>query len=251
VNDYLVSLRALAEEGHRVVVTFHYEPGLTALRMPEMEKLWDVKFATDRAERRSHPFYFIEAKPWTAVKSAGAKLLAIERRFGKGSVVLAAESQGFANDAVLAGREAPLISSAIGEYKRIVFDEAHLGIAESGSVVALARRFRLTGLAAGLGICAILFLWKRVPVFPPPAAVRTESRSGITSQAGLATLLRRHIAAGDLASTCWRTWLETNRRTASEERILQAEAILREAPSENPGDTLRRIGVVLKSKGPL
>src|SRR4051812_1280695 len=119
-EDYLVSLRSLAEDGNRVLVTFRYEPGLTALKMPEMEKLWGVKVATERAERRSHPFYFVDAKPWIPIKSAGDKLLAIERKFGKGSVLLAAESQGFANDAVLAGREARLISTAIGEYKRIV-----------------------------------------------------------------------------------------------------------------------------------
>jgi hypothetical protein len=248
-DEYLSPLAGLAEDGNRVVVTFQYEPSLTALKMPEMEKRWDAKVMTDRVERRGHPFYFGESKQWTSVKLAGEKMLAMERKFGKGSIVLAAESPGFANDAVLAGREAELISRAIGEYQRVVFDEGHLGIAESGSVVALARRFRLTGLAAGLAICAALFLWKRIPVFPPPAALRTESRAGITSQAGLATLLRRHIAAGDLASTCWRAWLETNRHGVSQDRILRAETILRDPLG--PVDTLRRIGAILQSKGSL
>ena len=38
-------------------------------------------------------------------------------------------------------------------HARIVFDESHFGIVESGSIVALARRFRLHGLALGLAIC--------------------------------------------------------------------------------------------------
>ena len=117
-------------------------------------------------------------------------------------------------------------------------------------MVGLARRFRLMGFAAGLAICALLFFWKNAAGFPPPAPARAATRAGITAQAGLVTLLRRHIPAKELAAACWRAWLETGRRSVPAERIGLAEQILRE-PAAGPADTLRRIGAVLQSKGEL
>jgi hypothetical protein len=245
----LQTLGELAYAGNRVVLAFHFERSLSELKTPVLAKTWDVITATDRSGPRGHPFFFRESKGWTALRLSGEKILAMERRFGSGSVLLAAESDGFANSAVWSGREMDLISQAIGEYRRVVFDESHLGIAESGSVVALARRFRLMGFAAGLGICAVLFFWKSVSGFPPPAPVRVAARSGITAQAGLATLLRRHIAARDLPAACWRSWLETNRRSVPAERIQRVEQILSE-PAE-PAAVLRRAGAVLQAKGEL
>ena len=249
LEEDLRPLEALAAAGNRVVLTFRFERSLTELRMPVLEKAWGVHVGTDKSGPRSHPFYFLESKGWTPLRVSGEKILAMERPFGKGSILLTAESHPFANDAVLSGRETDLISQAIGEYHRVVFDESHLGIAESGSVVGLARHFRLMGFAAGLGLCALLFLWKNVTAFPPPAPVRAATLSGITAQAGLVTLLRRHIPAKELAAACWRAWLETNRRSVTPERVQRAEQILREPAS--PVETLRRIGGVLQSKGEL
>jgi hypothetical protein len=239
----------LAYSGNRVVLGFHFERSLSELRTPLLEKALGVVTATDRSGPRGHPFFFRESKGWTALRLSGEKILAMERQFGKGSIVMAAESDGFANSAVWSGREMDLISQAIGEYRRVVFDESHLGIAESGSVVAMARRFRLMGFAAGLGLCAALFFWKSVSGFPPPAPVVAAARSGIAAQAGLATLLRRHIAARDLPAACWRAWLETNRCSVPAERIRHVERILSEP--EEPAAVLRRAGAVLQGKGEL
>lgn len=246
----LTRLETLARTGNRVVVTFRYERSLSRLEMPRIEKAWDVRVATDKSGPRFHPFFFLASKGWEPVRQAGAKILAMERAFSDGSIMLTAESGGWANDSVLFGRDPALISRAVGDYGRVVFDESHLGIAESGAVVGLARRFHLMGFAAGLAVCALLFLWKKTLGYPPPAPAPAAARAGITAQAALATLLRRHIPAKELAATCWRAWLETGRNLATAERIGRAEQILRE-PSAGPADTLRRIGAVLQSKGEL
>jgi hypothetical protein len=248
--EELAPLQDLAEAGNRIVIAFQYEPALSTLEMPAIEKLWGVRIGTAKESRRSHPFFFRESKGWDAIRVAGNKNLAIERSFGEGSILLIVESSVFANDLVLANREPDLISQAIGDQRRVIFDESHLGIGESGSIMGLARRFRLMGFAAGLAICALLFLWKNAPGFPPPAPARAANRSGITAQAGLVTLLRRHIPAAELAATCWRSWLETNRHAVTPERVQRAEQILLE-PASGPADTLRRIGAVLQSKGKL
>jgi hypothetical protein len=163
----------------------------------------------------------------------GPKILAIERDFGKGSIVLFAESDDFTNAASVASDRLEMVSMAIGASSHIVFDEQHLGIAETGSFVGLARRFRLAGLALGLAICAALFLWRSASGFPPALSAQDVPLSGRTSSAGLLTLLRRNIPPGELAAACWQQWLSANRRSLSAERLDQATAIL-QANSHDP-----------------
>jgi hypothetical protein len=242
-------IEELAFAGNRVVLAFHFERGLSELRTPALERHWRVRAGVDRSGPRGHPFFFRESPDWTPLRVSGEKILVMERPFGKGSILLAAESAGFANSGVWAGRETDLVSQSIADYRRVVFDESHLGIAESGSVVAMACRFGLMGFAAGLGICALLFVWKSVAGFPPPAPICAGALFGIDAQAGLATLLRRHIAAKELPAACWRAWLETNRRSVPEERIARVEQILSE-PAD-AADVLRRAGAVLQAKGEL
>jgi len=178
-------------------------------------------------------------------------VLAIERDFGKGSVVLLAESMDFSNRSTAATLRLRQVSGALGPYRRIVFDENHLGVAESGSVVGMARQFRLTGLAVGLALAAALFLWRNSTSFPPPAAARAGERlSGRTSQAGLLTLLKRHIPPAELAAVCWREWLSTNGHQAPPERRKRAEAILA-ASARRPLEATREIQALLHAKGKL
>jgi hypothetical protein len=119
---------------------------------PPLKSMWKVTLKLDANSKRRHPLYFAEAYGWGVRDSAEDKILAVERSFGKGSVLLSAESADFTNDSVVSLDRLPQVCSDLGAYRRIVFDEQHLGIAESGSVVGMARQFRLTGLALGLGI---------------------------------------------------------------------------------------------------
>jgi hypothetical protein len=181
----------------------------------------------------------------------GPKTLAIEKDFGKGSIALFVESDDFNNQSSVAGDRFPRVSSALGPYRHIVFDEQHLGIAEGGSVMEMARRFRLTGLVLGLLLVASLVLWRNAAGFPPPAAVATAGRlTGRTSQAGLVTLLRRHIPARELAAACWQEWLNGNRGQASPERLERAAEIVGNHAGR-PLDAAREITALLHAKGEL
>ena len=185
----------------------------------------------------------------------GSRLLAIERDFQKGSVVLFAGSSDFSNRSTVHFDRLALVSAAIGASTRVIFDERHFGIAESGTVVGLARRFRLMGMAIGLAICAALFIWKNSASFPPlgpegTPSPRSEKLAGRTSISGLVTLLRRHIKPAGLAAACWNEWLTANRGDLSPARRERAEAILAER-ARQPLDAVREIQTVLHSKGPL
>jgi len=240
----------LARRGNRVVIALRWG----ASEKPdaaELGKRWHVKFGIDPDEKHSHHLYFTEAPDWRVLDRDGDKILAIERTFEQGSLMLVSESRDFSNDSTVKLDRLGLVSAAIGDNRHIIFDEQHFGIGESGTVVGLARRFGLTGMAAGLAFCAALFLWKNAASFPPPVdAPRSEVLIGRTSIAGLNTLLSRHIRPADLASTCWNEWLTGKRREAPPGHIVRAEAILRDR-TRTPLDAVREIQTVLQSKGPL
>jgi len=241
----------LAGRGNRVVAAFDWDEKQKPQHAEELEKHWHVKLGFDPGEKPRRRLWFSDAPDWRVLNRDGQKILAIERDFEKGSVALFAESRDFNNASTVEFDRLPLLSAAIGPNSRVIFDEQHFGIAESGSVVALARRFRLTGMALGLALCAALFIWKNAAGYPPATdAPRAASLSGRTSLSGLFTLLRRHIKPADLAATCWNEWLASNRNDLSPERKARAEAILREH-GRQPLEAVREIQTVLHSKGPL
>jgi hypothetical protein len=253
VTDSEMQLRIerLARQGNRMVVAMNLSHGTKAPATGSLYRNWDVKFGADFSRGRAPRLYFAVAPDWRVLDRAGDKMLAIERNFDQGAIVLLAASDDFSNQATVAADRLDTVALALGSPARVVFDEAHLGIAESGSVVGLARRFRLTGMALGLALVAALFIWRSASGFPPPAGRNeTERLSGRTSHAGLLTLLRRHVPPGELAAACWSEWLGANRRSASAERLQKAAAIARGA-SGRPLEAMKEIQAVLDSKGAL
>lgn len=247
-EPYLRNMEASARRGNRMVAALSFKGGEGSLKFEELTKRWGVKIAA-APKAGPHPLYFADAPAWTELDRAGARSLAIERAFGKGSIVLFTESDAFANDATVATKRLPLVTQAIGSNTHVIFDEQHLGIADSGSVVALARRFHLTGVAFGLALCALLVLWRNGVDFPPPSrAARAGRLAGRTSQSGLITLLRRHVPPPELAAACWQGWLDGNRGKVSPERLARANAIAG-AAADRPVEALREIAAVLHAKG--
>jgi len=243
------ALEEFAQRGNRLVFGMGEAVGKEPPRPTPLEKLWGVRFGLDFDKGGRGNLYFADAQSWEIVERKGTRAVVIERDFGKGSVVLVAESRLFSNESVAGARETALLARVIGPHTRIVFDEAHFGIVESGSVVALARRFRLHGLALGLAIVAVLFIWKNASSFPPvSSAPRKEKVLGRTSVAGLVTLLRRHIAPDRLASACWQEWLKSHARDIAPARRLQAEDAIRNRASR-PTEALREIQTIVRAKG--
>jgi hypothetical protein len=264
-NDGLVlrSAEATAMRGNRVVIALHVDPDGPQPKQdefehrekqtapPELKTKWGVTLQVDPKPGALHPLVFREAAGWKILQRGDAGALTIERAFGKGSVVLMAESGAFTNAAAVNLDGVDHVADALGPYRRVVFDEQHLGIAESGSIIGMARQFRLTGLALGLALCAGLFIWRNASSFPPPAVRTVADRfSGRTSHAGLLTLLKRHIPPAELAAVCWREWLATNRNQAKPSVRERAEAIVAGAAAR-PLEATREIQALLHAKGRL
>jgi hypothetical protein len=210
--DLLRTVRRLAERGNRVVLAAGPPAGTGAIPADKLNREWGVHFGVDPKSPASHRLYFSRAEEWTVTDRVGERPIAIERGFGKGMVVMLAESLDFDNQSSVARDRIDDVAAALGVNRRIVFDEQHFGLSESGTIVGLARRYRLGGMALGLLVCAVLWIWRSTSSFPPPAmAVAVERLEGRTSHAGLLTLLRRHIRPGDLPAVSWQEWVSTNR----------------------------------------
>ncbi len=249
-KDFVQRAEGLAQRGSRVVVAMMFAGEELSGKSP-LEEGWHVRLVVDPDPAHLHRLSFSTAAEWAVRRRIGSQIVEIERAFGEGSVLLLAESGDFSNESTISGDRLDRVSAAIGSHTQVAFDEAHFGIAESGSLVGLVRRFRLVGLALGLLIVGALALWKNTSAFPPPAAARgVQQYTGRTSFEGLVALLRRHVRPKDLVQTCWEEWLKANRREMGSQRASRAAAIAAGA-SQNPLEAMREIQAGLGAKGEL
>jgi hypothetical protein len=135
----------------------------------------------------------------------------IERKFGAGTVVLAADSYPLSNEGLREERDSGLILQLAGQATEMVFDENHFGVVETGSVVKLMRKYHLEGAIAVLVLLAGLFLWRSASSLLPSRAPRAEQAvAGRDSLEGMTALLRRGIAERDLVRICVEEWKKTS-----------------------------------------
>ena len=194
---------------------------------------------------------------WNVIYVRDGHPVIIERRFGRGSVVLSADSYLVSNEAMRQARQPQLLAWLAGPNTRVLFDETHLGVMDEPGVAALIRKYRLHALVGGLILLAALFIWKNVVSFVPPDADEagedlSHEVTGRDSAAGFVNLLRRGIASSEILSVCFVEWKKSGmpgRMTASARMDRVAGVIAEEQslpPRErNPVECYRRISRIL------
>jgi hypothetical protein len=165
----------------------------------------------------------------------------IKRKLGTGSIVLSADSYLFSNEALWKERSPELLAWMAGPDRRVLFDETHLGVEESSGISALARKYRLHGLFAGLLLLAGLFVWKNSTSFMPPYAEQTrreedELISGKDSAAGFVNLLRRNLPAREVLGVCLAEWKKSCSRQQSQTKLQQVQTLIDSENAKPPGD---------------
>ena len=167
-------------------------PQHTALVMRPEDPAWQVLYARD------------------CPTNTAATIL--ERRLGRGSLVLVADSWPFSNEALRRDRQSSLLSWVTGPASRVLFEETHLGTQVEPGIAGLAREYRLGGFFAAALVLAGLFVWRNsssfLPPLPDPAAGAPSLIPGRDSSAGFINLLRRSIAPVDLMTVCLQQWKE-------------------------------------------
>lgn len=168
---------------------------------------------------------------WRALYArAGDPPVAIERRVGRGSVVVLTDTWHFTNEALRDDRQPAWLAWLAGTGRRVIFNETHLGIIEEPGVATLLRRYRLHGFFAALLALAALFIWRNSASFPPapPAPARNpadaEAVRGREAAAGFVSLLRRNLPVAALAETCFAEWRRACARSTTPARLQAVEA---------------------------
>jgi hypothetical protein len=224
-GEFFAQVEDLAGKGNRVVIALspHRRRFIAAdpKQTSDSLKRWSIKLGffrdTDIREAEEPlipgwPMYFEAPAGWHDLRKENGHPVVIWREQGKGSIVLVANPYLFSNAAMVEDRQTPFLLSALGPAQRVVFDETHFGIQESGSIAALVRRYRLQGLVLGLLITAGLFIWKSAAGFPPVPPRRQTAVTGEDSTAAFVNLLRRNIRREDVVKTCVEQWRKVNHR---------------------------------------
>ncbi len=203
---------------------------------------------------------------WKTIYLHGKHPVIIERKWGKGTIVLCADAYLFSNEALLKERHTELLSWFIGTNRRILFDESHLGIEKSIGIADLARQYRLHAVAAACALIAVLFIWKNTFPFSP-VENKPDSMAGNHIafsrgyREGMASLLRRNLPPQSLLTAClseWEASFHTGRRSSSglDEKLKSARILLetkqkRSANSKQLVPQYRKIcNILAKRKNP-
>ena len=141
----------------------------------------------------------------------------VERPFGKGSILVCADSYFLSNEALWSERHPRLLVWLIGAHSKIIFEEAHFGIFKQPSVAQLIRRYRFHWFFAALAVLALLFVWKSAAYFVPPSTddglMGAEVASEKDYTQGLIALLRRNVASNQILQVCAGEWGQTFKKS--------------------------------------
>lgn len=192
-------------------------------------------------------------KNWRTLYVRDGKPVLIERPFGKGSVVLAADGYFLSNEALLKERESRLIGLVLGKAGSVVFDESHLGVRDTSGVMVLVWKYRLYGLVFALLLLAALFLWSVLSPLLPMAEdigeMDDRSITGMDVRQGYLQLLKRHIPVSNLLSLCVEEWEKSVRASGrAGKRTERVRAILAQSNTD-PVQGYRHISQCIKESG--
>jgi hypothetical protein len=161
----------------------------------------------------SNLYFDLLDKSWQVLYASEGHPVMIERRFGKGSLVLCADSYFISNEALRSERQAQLLVWLLGRNSKIIFDEAHFGIYKQPSVSALLRHYRFHWVFLVLAVTALLFVWKNGVYFVPPRKGDVPSGADVVSDKdytrGLIAMLRRNIPGNEILQVCGQEWERT------------------------------------------
>jgi hypothetical protein len=175
---------------------------------------------------------------WTTMYARDQLPVVVERRLGKGSVLLVADAYFFSNEALLKNREAGLLAWVIGGGREVIFDEAHLGVQTDPGVASLLRQYHLHGLFFSLLLLAGLFVWKNASSLVPPHETPAGGAPGVTGRdamTGLVNLLRRGIPRTEILNRIFEEWRKTRQRSTLKRALWPAiETLIREENARPP-----------------
>ncbi len=172
---------------------------------------------------------------WRALYTRAGHPVVVARPWGQagGELVLVSDTYFLSNEGLHEAAHPDLLAALVGRGRRVIFDESHFGITDHPGIMTLARRYRLQGALAALGLLAGLFVWRNAVSLLPPrtadpgAAGDAMPVTGRDAAAGFFNLLRRGVAPAELPALClaqWRQHLSPATGPAADSRQLASPA---------------------------
>ncbi|MBU1195551.1 MAG: hypothetical protein KKE62_18325 [Proteobacteria bacterium] len=150
-----------------------------------------------------------------AINSEEPVIIEKKKLSGSGSLVLLADSYIFSNESLKANSNSELLIWLMGDKKRILFDEYHLGVQKNPGISTLFKKYRLYGPAGLFFIFIILVLWRQSSVLIAPdeheelSALNHSKNKTVQIKdhmSGLTSLLKQHIPKKQLIPQCIEAW---------------------------------------------
>ncbi|RPJ86138.1 MAG: hypothetical protein EHM18_07750 [Acidobacteria bacterium] len=150
---------------------------------------------------------------WKTVYSWSGQPVLLRRAFGKGEIILIADSFLLTNRAMWEDRHPDFLTWLLGERRAVLFYERHLGVAEDPGVAWLIRRYNLDGVVAALLIIMALVVWRNSVALVPLQAAGEEPESVQTMSRGssLLALVSRSLPPSEVLQVCVDEWKKTER----------------------------------------
>jgi hypothetical protein len=231
---------------------FDYLPADEEREFDRVAVLADEKARLEPKVTWHTALFFKDLKPeWKVLYRCEGQPVVIERRLGRGSIVLAADSYFLSNEAMRNERHPQLLAHLFNGPPALVFDEEHLGVRDDPGIASLARKYRLHGVVAGVLVIALLFVWKNAARFIPPYHDETRDGDivlGKDSAGGFINLLRRTIKPADILPLCLAELRKsTPLRPAEQARVaeLAAQEQARPSTQRSPVATYQAIAQTL------
>jgi hypothetical protein len=204
---------------------------------------------------RTPLFFELDDEAWEILYTWEHEPVMVRRPWGRGSVVMMADSYLLSNEGLRNNRFSDLLSWLLVPGHQAIFDEFHHGLVRQPGISALARQYRLHGVFGALMVLVGLLVWRQAVVFVPPPPDDREAddsppAAGRDTAEGVVDLVRRHISARDLIGVCYQAWLPHGSQRMPQSRVAQVDALVQQAAGsdkhQSPVETYRAICKVLE-----
>jgi hypothetical protein len=246
-GENISEIEGAARNGNRVVIALDTGDWIFNYKKinEELWSKWHVRILDTRktddddADAASRARDYVKFEGWQGSESM------VSRAFGSGSIVLTGGSWAFTNQALKEDRDLARVQAAVGDSKRVVFDETHLGSVHTGTMMGLVRRFRLQGVLFVAIACALLFIWQSSAPFPPERAVAKSDLqlAAASASEGLLNLLTVHIPANRIVAACVEEWRKDRGRLVGADKLSRMGDIV--AQKAHPVEQWREIQALL------
>ncbi len=246
----------LAERGARIILAFDAdgiiekprtaavskEPSKRPVPEDTLKKRWGIQlaFAKRNVSKAVNEFmsgldsipvsWYFSYWPsdWMSSQMRNETPLFLERRFGKGSILLIADSKLFTNRELLIHPDTQVLAAVPGHRHDIIFDESHLGLEDTGTVVGLAGAHGLQWMMLGFLALAILYVWRNSTSFVPPTQVRRDTAvSGLDAHSALSNLLMQSVPKKSILGVVAEEWNRSVSGRQGVAREISTEELIR------------------------